>query len=42
MTYTINVKAFTDSISDRSLEQLCRENPELKFETDARGKLKDV
>ena len=39
MTYTIDVKAFTDSISDRALEQLCRENPDLRFETDARGKL---
>ncbi|MEM9509405.1 MAG: Uma2 family endonuclease, partial [Cyanobacteria bacterium P01_E01_bin.35] len=39
MTYTLNVKAFTDSISDRSLEQLCRENPDLRFETDANGKL---
>ena len=39
MTYTISVKAFTDSISDRSLEQLCRENPDLRFETDTQGKL---
>ena len=39
MTYTINIKAFTDSISDRSLEQLCRENPDLRFETDTNGKL---
>ncbi len=39
MTYTIDVKAFTDSISDRALEQLCRENPDLRFETDAKGKL---
>ncbi len=39
MTYTIDVRAFTDSISDRTLQQLCRENPELKFETDAKGKL---
>ena len=39
MTYTLNVKALTDSISDRSLEQLCRENPDLRFETDAQGKL---
>ncbi len=39
MTYTIDVKAFTDSISDRSLEQLCRENPDLRFETDTQGKL---
>ncbi|WP_319423163.1 Uma2 family endonuclease [Pleurocapsa sp. FMAR1] len=39
MTHTINIKAFTDSISDRALEQLCRENPDLRFETDANGKL---
>ena len=39
MTYTLNLKAFTDSISDRALEQLCRENPDLRFETDAKGKL---
>lgn len=39
MTYTIDLKAFTDSISDRALEQLCRENPELRFETDKDGKL---
>ena len=39
MTYTLNLKAFTDTISDRALEQLCRENPDLRFETDAKGKL---
>lgn len=39
MTYTINLKAFTDSISNRALEQLCRENPDLRFETDRQGKL---
>ncbi len=39
MTHTINIKAFTDSISDRALEQLCSENPDLRFETDANGKL---
>ncbi len=39
MTYTLDLKAFTDSISDRALEQLCRENPDLKFETDKHGKL---
>ena len=38
MTYSLDVRAFTDSISDRTLEQLCRENPELKFETDTKGK----
>lgn len=39
MTYTIDVKALTDSISDRALEQLCRENPDFRFETDKYGKL---
>jgi Uma2 family endonuclease len=39
MTYTIDIRAFTNSISDRALEQLCRENPELKFETNTKGKL---
>lgn len=39
MSYVIDIRAFTDSISDRALEQLCRENPELKFETDTKGKL---
>jgi len=39
MTYSLDVRAFTNSISDRTLEQLCRENPELKFETDTTGKL---
>lgn len=39
MTYTLNLKAFTDSISDRALEQLCRENPDLRFEIDKHGKL---
>ena len=39
MTYTLDLKAFTDSISDRALEQLCRENPDLRFETNKDGKL---
>ena len=39
MTYTLNLKALTDSISNRALEQLCRENPDLRFETDRQGKL---
>lgn len=39
MTYTIDVRTFTNKISDSNLEQLCRENPEIKFETDAQGKL---
>ena len=37
--YTIDIKALTNTISDHALEQLCRENPELKFETDSQGKL---
>ena len=39
MTYTLNIKAFTDSISDRNLLQLSSDNPDLRFETDANGKL---
>ena len=39
MTYTIDISAFTNAISDRTLAQLCRENPDLRFETDAQGKL---
>lgn len=39
MTYSLDLNALTDSISDRALEQLCQENPELKFETDVPGKL---
>lgn len=36
---TINISAFTDKISDRDLEQLCADNPETKFETNAEGHL---
>ena len=39
MIYTIDVRALTNKISDRNLEQLCRENPDLRFEIDAEGKL---
>ena len=39
MTYTLDLRAFTDSISDRALTQLCIENPDLKFEIDKEGKL---
>lgn len=39
MSYTIDLRVFTDAISDRALVQLCRQNPDLKFETDAKGKL---
>lgn len=35
----INIATFTESISDRQLEQLCADNPETKFETTAAGKL---
>ncbi len=39
MTYAIDVRALTKQISDRDLEQLCRENPDMRFEIDAQGKL---
>lgn len=39
MTHTIDVSAFTNKISDRQLEQLCRKNPDRRFEIDAQGKL---
>ncbi|MDJ0745376.1 MAG: Uma2 family endonuclease [Xenococcaceae cyanobacterium MO_167.B27] len=39
MTYTIDIKALADPISDRQFQLLCVQNPELKFETDAEGKL---
>ncbi len=39
MTITIDIKAFTNSISDRTFEQLCADNPETKFETTPEGKL---
>ena len=39
MTYTLNLKTFTESIGDRDLEQICRDNPDLRFETDRHGKL---
>jgi Uma2 family endonuclease len=39
MTYTIDIRAFIEKISDRALEQLCRENPDRQFEVDAQGKL---
>lgn len=35
----IDISAFTDSISDHELEQLCANNPETKFETTSQGKL---
>jgi Uma2 family endonuclease len=39
MTYIIDIRAFTEQISDRELEMLTSNNPDLKFETDAQGKL---
>ena len=39
MTYTLNLKTFTESIGDRDLEQICSDNPNLRFETDKYGKL---
>jgi Uma2 family endonuclease len=39
MNVTINLKAFTDKISDREFAQLCADNPEAKFETTKEGKL---
>jgi Uma2 family endonuclease len=39
MSITINLKTFTDKISDRDFEKLCANNPEVKFETTKEGKL---
>lgn len=39
MTYTLDVRAFTPQISDRTLQQLSAENPDLRFETNAKGQL---
>lgn len=36
---TLSLKPFVDKISDRHLEQLCRENPDARLETNAEGKL---
>ena len=36
---TLSLKPFIDKISDRVLEQLCRENPDARLETNAEGKL---
>ncbi len=35
----INISTFTKQISDRQLEQLCRDNPETRFETTKEGNL---
>jgi hypothetical protein len=39
MSIAINLKTFTDKISDRDFERLCADNPETKFETTKDGKL---
>ncbi|HHP7231505.1 MAG TPA: Uma2 family endonuclease [Xenococcaceae cyanobacterium] len=39
MTYIIDIKALANPISDRQLQQLSSQNPELKFETNEMGKL---
>jgi len=39
MSITINLKTFTDRISDRDFEKLCANNPEVKFEITKEGKL---
>ena len=36
---TINISAFTEKISDRDLEKLCRDNPDNRFEITKEGKL---
>jgi Uma2 family endonuclease len=36
---TLSLKSLTEKITDEVLEQLCRENPEAKLETNARGQL---
>ena len=38
-TYTINLKPFTEKITDKEFEDLCASNPELKLETDPTGNL---
>ena len=39
MAILIDLKTFISTISDRKLEQLCADNPELRFETTPEGKL---
>ena len=39
MNYALDVRALTNQISDSQLEQLCRENPDRRFEINAEGKL---
>lgn len=39
MSITIDIKAFTNSISDSTFEQLCTDNPETRFETNTQGEL---
>ena len=39
MTYTINIEALANPITDEQFERLCAQNPETKFETNAKGEL---
>ena len=39
MAYTLNIQALTKKISDRDLARLSTENPDYRFETDAKGQL---
>jgi Uma2 family endonuclease len=39
MAITLDIRAFTERISDRVFEQLCANNPETRFETTPEGKL---
>ena len=34
MNYTLNLKPLTNCISDRDLQQLCRENPEITLKNE--------
>ncbi len=39
MTYTINIKAMTSSLTDEQFAQLCAKNPDLKFEINSKREL---
>lgn len=39
MAIAIDLRAFTPSISDRALQELCADNPEARFETNKERKL---
>ncbi|MDJ0576278.1 MAG: hypothetical protein QNJ65_14055 [Xenococcaceae cyanobacterium MO_234.B1] len=39
MTYTIDIKPLTKSLTDEQFAQLCAKNPELKFEINSKGEL---